>query len=198
MLPYISDMAVLPPESSWFSFFLNIGSFIVTIFVYLRYNIQQSHDPLSLISNLNFKSMISGGFFAFGWLLVANFRFTESLIIHTIGAAVVFTSGTIDAAYQSIIAHKLNHLKFTLIRCLISIGILLGFTFSIVFTVLAAQKAGKEKFADFRFRLKWPNNEPGFQYYVISVLGEWFAVSMFVIYFLTFTSQFKKSEIKNH
>lgn len=206
ILPYISDTAVLPPESAIFSQILNFGTLLLAVFYYIRYkNIKnqckhKSYQNINLIQSLNRSSLYCGVLMMMGLSVLANFRNGESdfvQLMHYIGAAVGFVPATIDMALHAKIAFETKSPKLGKIRAVMCFIVATNFTVYTVFSFVSISIFGIENYRDVEKRLNWNCHQTGYYYHILSAFSEWVSIIIFSPYFATFIPEFKKININN-
>ena len=202
-LPFVSDLGVLPPEASLFSIFMNVGSILIIFVAIIRYestktlnenNKSLTSDARQSIDFWNNCSLVTGMCMAVGFIIVANFRNSEGVIvqiIHNVGAVFGFFSTVFDMYFQSRVASTMSHNQMARVRLALTVWALaLAVTYnvlSIVSFVLNPNALG-----DTLLRLKWSSDQNGYVLHVLSTFLEWILIFSLSPYFLTFVSQFKK------
>jgi hypothetical protein len=211
ILPFVSDLGVIPPEASLFSLFMNIGSILILIFTLIRYestkiNNQNMNDVIndvmndvmndvsykSIINTLNRYSLITGLIMTTGFLFVANFRNSEGYVvqsIHNIAAVAGFSSSVFDIYFQSRIAFEFGNKNIARFRCLIS-GFCLLMVVSYIVLSICSFVLYPEALSDTHKRLKWNNSQTGYNSHIISTIFEWILIFMLSPYLATFVPQF--------
>ena len=196
--PAISDTATKSPESNIFSQLVNISTFIGLILIYVRY-LQVKRDVEWLEGNqttllLNRHSLPVGLIAVLGCSIVANFPETQVLIVHLIGATMLFVFGNIYVWFQVIISFHMK--KMGLINSCVNIMRLIFAvlsTISFVITFVMVSIASKKKSGD---NLHWHSNEPGYMEHVIGDAFEWLMVFSFLLVFLTFAKELQQSRLQ--
>ncbi|CAE1313452.1 DRAM2 [Acanthosepion pharaonis] len=215
-LPYISDTGSKSPESCIFGQLLNISTMLGFLgqacdtsapssavlkkfklsfaTMYVRYKLVASMVNIDS-TRLHLLNKISLGFgiiAAFGMSVVGNFQESNVLIVHLIGALMVFGVGALYAILQSIISYKMypeyNGLSICRIRAAISCFSSICF----ITTFAAAAAAGKNYKND---PLHWQPEMKGFAAHIVSTASEWLLAISFLSFFMTYIKDFRKVEI---
>lgn len=193
-LPYISDTGSKSPESCIFGQLLNISTMLAFATMYVRYKLVASMVNIDS-TRLHLLNKISLGFgiiAAFGMSVVGNFQESNVLIVHLIGALMVFGVGALYAILQSIISYKMypeyNGLSICRIRAAISCFSSICF----ITTFAAAAAAGKNYKND---PLHWQPEMKGFAAHIVSTASEWLLAISFLSFFMTYIKDFRKVEI---
>jgi len=203
ILPFVSDLGVIPPEASLFSLFMNIGSILILIFTLIRFestkidnqNINYMSDK-SIINTFNRYSLITGLIMTTGFLFVANFRNSEGYVvqsIHNIAAVFAFSSSVFDIYFQSRMAQQFGNKNIARFRCLIC-GFCALMVVSYIVLSICSFVSYPEALSDTHKRLKWNNSETGYNSHLISTIFEWILMFMLSPYLATFVPQFKNFE----
>jgi hypothetical protein len=200
ILPFVSDLGVIPPEASLFSLFMNIGSILILIFTLIRFestkiNNQNMNDvsDKSIINTFNRYSLITGLIMTSGYLFVANFRNSEGYVvqsIHNTAAVFGFSSSVFDIYFQSRIAFEFGNKNIARFRCLICGFCILMFVSYIVLSICSFVSY-PEALSDTHKRLKWNNSQTGYHFHIISTIFEWILIFTLSPYLATFVPQFK-------
>ncbi|GAB1608179.1 DNA damage-regulated autophagy modulator protein 2-like, partial [Argonauta hians] len=193
-LPYISDTGAKSPESCIFGQFLTVSTVIAFFTLYIRFKLIQSLVSVDGV-RIHFVNKISFGFgllAAIGMSIVGNFQESNVLVVHVIGAFMVFGIGSVYEILQTIISYMMypmyNGKTIIIIRLVLCI-------FSVIFFIMtftAAGIAGNEYKGD---PLKWKPELEGFAYHILSTSSEWLLSISFLAYFLTYINEFRKIKI---
>lgn len=193
-IPYISDAATYSPESCVFGQFINIGSVMLGIVIYIRYRQIERltiHHP-SLIGTI--KRWNDVGFWfgigsCFGISIVANFQETNVRIAHFVGAIMCFGSGTIYFWIQALISYGLQDYVATPFIVKVRLG------FSVLCTIFFFVAAICGIISHILFNglnpRKWYPSDGGWEYHVASSISEWIVSTIFSFYILTFSDEFR-------
>ncbi|CAK9300245.1 unnamed protein product [Gordionus sp. m RMFG-2023] len=197
-LPYISDTGTFSPESCIFGQLLNMIGFLIAIFVHTRYNQVKIFNKILnqrskiYCDRLNLLSLVSGIMSALGLSLVANFQETNVIIIHVIGAYLIFGIGAFYLILQTYFTYKLhivNSIYIKTSRVIANIIICLSF----VLVILGAILAGRNPL-ELPAHHKWTPGSKGYRWHVISALSEWALAFAFLLYMGSFVSEFRALE----
>ena len=112
-MPFISDTGTYAPESCFFGQFLNIGSFLIALTVYLRHLELRDHHTDVYVLFPRFRmlsrfSLVLGLVSALGVSLVANFQEVNQIEFHIAGAAMVFGVGAVYMWIETYISYKIH------------------------------------------------------------------------------------------
>ncbi|XP_036369164.1 DNA damage-regulated autophagy modulator protein 1 isoform X1 [Octopus sinensis] len=193
-LPYISDTGAKSPESCIFGQLLTFSTIIALFTLYIRFKLIQSlvNVDNSRIHVVNKVSFGLGIIAALGMSLVGNFQESNVLVVHVIGAFMVFGIGSVYEIFQTIMSYMMypmyNGKKIIIIRMVLSIFSVFFF----IMTFIGAGLAGKEYKGN---PLAWRPEDEGFSYHILSTSCEWLLSVSFLAYFLTFIHDFQKIKI---
>lgn len=193
-VPYISDAATYSPESCVFGQLINIGCVLLGIVVYIRYRqIQQliyHHVELTTSSyKLNRVALWIGIGSCFGCSIVANFQETNVRIVHFVGAFTCFGFGTVYFWLQAIISYNISPFTGSLRLAHIRIG--LAALCTIFFIVVAVTGIISHILFNGEDPRKWYPSDGGWKYHVASSISEWIVSTIFCLYILSFSDEFK-------
>ena len=200
ILPIVSDLALLPPESSLFSLFLNLESIISLMFAIIRFESNEalfekckeiSKESKQCIKTKNKLLLITGSVMFIGHMIVANFRCDEINLIHSIGAIFAFGLAFIDMFIQSRIDYGLAQNSIAIVRTVLSI---LMVCFNLVTVGSMLLTLGNTGALDAHYRLKWNSSQEGYYYHIISSISEWILMFILSVYYFTFYSHFNCSK----
>eukprot|EP00106_Octopus_bimaculoides_P020110 XP_014787552.1 PREDICTED: DNA damage-regulated autophagy modulator protein 2-like [Octopus bimaculoides] len=173
-LPYISDTGAKSPESCIFGQLLTVSTIIVYACLGQMSLLQQ------IFSNQN------------PFLYLFPSKESNVLVVHIIGAFMVFGIGSVYEIFQTIMSYMMypmyNGKKIIIIRSVLSIFSVFFF----IMTFLAAGLAGKEYKGN---PLAWRPEDKGFSFHIVSTSSEWLLCVSFLAYFLTFINDFQKIKI---
>jgi len=206
-VPAISDTGAQPPESSIFSEFMNLSAFVAVANLSLRYLqlisvTKGAGESTASVLRLNNLSMIFGFSTAFGATLIGNFPSIQSdttVIIHDIGAVLLFGGGAVYCWMQSIMTFRLqpygvSTLTMTKLRFMLS-----GFLtfFGLVFFI-----AEIFAYQDFlkgnngHTVATWSPGDKGYSVHVFSNVSEWIAGFCLFLFGLTYFEEFQAVNLK--
>ena len=188
LFPYISDTGTKPPASCVFGLMLNLSSVFTAVAVYIRHRQLEGDDSNKNIAVVNDISMFTGLLSCIGMMIVACFQKTEVLSVHLIGALMVFISGIVYCWLQSYLSYLTiggRTLK-AITRVILSIVAVLCITLFIVFAKISRNPT----------RLHWKSHEVGYSAFLVSTFCEWILVVCFVLFFATFYSEFKNTQLQ--
>lgn len=188
--PYISDGGSHSPESCFFSLFMNVGSILLSIVIYIRYRhieqmMYQHTDLIETTMNINYLALWMGLGSCIGTCLVANFQLTHLPNIHYFGAFVCFGLGLIYIWLQGYITYDvytyIGSVRLAYFRIILAA---IGSYFFFV-TILTN--------CSFIHEILKMTKEyvPYCDYHRISATSEWIIATIFNIYVLTFAIEFK-------
>lgn len=190
-LPYISDTGAKSPESCIFGQMLNISTMLAFATMYVRYKLIETMVNVdnTRIHLLNKISFALGIIAAFGMSVVGNFQESNVLIVHLIGALMVFGIGTLYAILQSVVSYKMYPLYNGVLVCRARAVISCLSSTCFVTTFAAAAVAGKKYKDD---PLHWQPDMEGFTAHIISTAAEWLLAISFLSFFITYIKDFRK------
>lgn len=189
--PYISDGGTQAPESCFFSLFLNGGSIMLTLVIYIRYrHIEQLmyiHTKLlETTMNSNYVSLWMGLGSCFGLSIVANFQITLLPYVHYFGALVCFGFGLMYFWLQAYITYDArNHIgsaQLAYIR--FGLAALGSYFFFVTIFTNCVFMHNILKVTDRYIQYC--------DYHKASVFSEWTIATVFNVYILTFAREFKQ------
>nr|KAI8759982.1 DNA damage-regulated autophagy modulator protein 1 [Biomphalaria glabrata] len=195
LFPYISDTGTKSPESCLFTFFLALYSLLTLLVVYTRWRIVANRNVSGRATpRLNNVAICCGFAAAFGALIVASFQETSVLIVHLVGAGMIFLFGIIYIWLQTIISYKLPFIKgysaclchFRFVVACLTTGSVIAFFFTGIFSYTENNKSTAI------FGL---SEEVIYALYISSTSLEWASVGWLCIYFVTFAAEFKHVRI---
>jgi hypothetical protein len=167
------------------------------MFSYSRYrNVRKVFvNDISIDANriklLNLWSLLCGLIVGIGLTTVANFRITDTRLVHSIGFVLMIALIVIDMNIQYNIAFINGNKTIGKKRALISIAIIICFILFIVLGHISMRLLGENNFLDFNKRSKWQSHQNGYVCHVLSALFQWIIVFLIALYNFTFISEFK-------
>lgn len=187
--PYISEGGTYPPGCCIFSQIINLSSILIGVIIYVRYRqierLLYHHD--NLIRPLAKKNLIAlyiGLAACFGLSMVANFQLTKVPTVHYFGAISCFGLGTIYFWLQGVISYwvqsYIGSIQMAYTRLLMAFICTCSFFVSIF---ASCRSIG------YIFNEEMPKS---CRYKHISALAEWIIATLFCLYMLSFTNEFKK------
>ncbi len=197
ILPYISDASTQEPEAWIASYLITIIAILIFIFSYSRYlNIRKVFvNDTSIDANriklLNLWSLLCGLIVGIGLAIVANFRITDTRLVHSIGFVLMIALIVIDINIQYKIAFINGNTTIGMKRALISIAIIICFILFNVLGHISMRLLGENNFLDFSKRSKWQSHQNGYVCHAMSALFQWIIVFLIALYSSTFISEFK-------
>ena len=149
------------------------------------------------VRKLNITALAIGSVSAFGITLVANFQLSAALVVHLLGAFLVFAFAVVYSWMQVYITHKtiqagtvtkmtLFYMRAALSFFMTTLGI------SYVATASAAQAKWSRHSGHKGHKLYWKEADPGFYEYLVSTFSQWMTAICLVLFFLTFFVEFKE------
>ncbi|KAG5890465.1 hypothetical protein JTB14_012755 [Gonioctena quinquepunctata] len=192
IIPYISDTGTLSPESCIFGQVLNILWVLISFAMYVKYRQVQdiflNHNIVDK-NSLNKRSLQIGLLSAFGSSIVANFQETNAMIVHWIGAVLVFGCGAIYQILQTFIYLKITPVigqrRTTQLRIALSVISLTSFLIFFIAAMVSFEKFNGDNY------LKWQSQDGGFVWHNISTVSEWICATSTMVYILLFSKEFK-------
>ncbi|XP_038053114.1 DNA damage-regulated autophagy modulator protein 1-like [Patiria miniata] len=199
LFPYISDTGAKPPESCFFAQFVNISALVFVALVYVRFKEVDTIEglPPERVGRLNKASFFLGLAAAFGLSLVGNFQDLYVLVVHEIGAIMLFLFGTIYSLIHTRISYLLHPEYTRLYVCR------LRFLFSLLMLVSMVTCLTCEVFANAQWlhhhhqnktdtEQLWKPTDGGYTLHIVSTSFEWTLAGSFMLFCLTFIGDFSK------
>jgi hypothetical protein len=197
ILPYISDASTQEPEASIVSHLTSIIAILIFAFSYSRYrNIRKVFvNDISIDANriklLNLWSLLCGVIVGIGLTIVANFRITDTRLVHSIGFVLMIALIVIDINIQYKIAFINGNTTIGKKRALISIAIVICFILLNVLGHISMRLFGENNFLEFSKRSKWQLHQNGYVCHALSAFFQWIIVILIALYNSTFICEFK-------
>ncbi|CAD5213507.1 unnamed protein product [Bursaphelenchus okinawaensis] len=99
VLPIISEGGILIPERGVFGTFINYSAVFwfftnICLYLHMKDHVQQ-HKPHSKVRHFLYVMLFLGIFSGFGFTLLANFQLSEDLMVHGLGAIMMFFGGLV-------------------------------------------------------------------------------------------------------
>lgn len=188
--PYISDGGTSAPESCFFSFFMNFGSILLSILIYIRYRhieqlMYQHTELIDTTMNINYLALWVGLGACTGACIVGNFQLIHLPKVHYFGAFTCFGLGLIFLWFQAYITYdvrayigsgRLANIRFAL-AAIGSYFFFVTILTSCIF-VHSVLKLTKEYM-------------PFCDYHRVSTTSEWIIATIFNVFILTFAIEFR-------
>lgn len=194
-VPYISDTAANSPESCFFGQLINIGCVLLGIVIYIRFRqVQQliyHHPELKSSAKINVIALWLGIGSCLGCSMVANFQETNALTMHFIGAYGLFGLGSLYLLVQAYLTY--NYHSYA--PCAVGLAytrFALAILCIILFVVVTVTGVIASKHFKGKDPRKWYPSDGGWEYHVVSSISEWILATLFCLYILTFTNEFKR------
>ena len=133
--------------------------------------------------------------FVFLHVLFVVLQETQVPVVHVIGAMVLFIFGNTYVWVQVVISWHMKRLGiisqcvFTA-RCILAVLSLISFLLSLLVVHVAPKKTGSN--------LHWHSSDPGFKEHIVDNAFEWVMVFCFLLVFLTFIPELRRSVIQIH
>lgn len=207
--PYISDTGALPPESCVFSLLLTlcaISSFMVIVVRYMQVQ-EYNRDDVGRLLRLNRWSTAVGCLSCFGMLMVASFQDMAVPAAHFVGATLTFVGGLVYCALATAMSFRAEDSKLTR-RCRLAITLILGAALATAVATGWVANTQEPSVADMHKAnctirpwkhhptTPWPGIwypcMRGYAFHVVSAACEWTAGVCFLVFFLTYTHDFRK------
>ena len=142
-VPYISDVGNGTPQSSIFTFGLNLSAFFTLAIILTRYyqvkNLFVRNDRRT-----NAAGLAVGLLFVLGTLIVSSFQVRSVTVVHFIGAGLYVVFATIYAGIQSFISYKNRQVYqrgvVVLIRIVLTFGMVAGGFLFLIFLIPSLHK----------------------------------------------------------
>lgn len=194
--PYISEAGAIPPQSGVFSLLLYFGSLLACATMLVRYvvvgNLNRCYK--TTVDVLNVASLGAGLIAVGGNLIVSAYPVLTSQAIHNAGAYTMFLAAVVYMMLETGLTCCLCPEHFSKTMVWLRFGITVASVVGIIFTA-CFQYIGDELWTYSEIEkpkhLREPG-DPGFRELTISALGEWFLVSVFLSFFLTFAYEFRR------
>ncbi|KAL6740248.1 hypothetical protein Aduo_013621 [Ancylostoma duodenale] len=206
-LPFISSGGAKSPEASIFGEFLNIAAFFLALTVYMRHRqIAEYYGH-----RLNWKKtswwrisvlfMLIGFLSAIGATIVANFRASELMLVHGIGAIITFLTMVIYGWGQVILGYALvprltpllvNHLRLLLM--LLATGCLVLHELAAMFKIFVPKSFGRPPAWN---DPEWFNRDSKlFLNYIIASSAEWGMTLLMMVFVFTFVVEMRVADVR--
>ena len=119
---------------------------------------------------------------------------TQVLIVHLIGATILFVFGNIYVWMQVVISFYMKKLG-VISRCICTTRLILAILSSISFVLMYVVMtfAGKKRSGS---NLHWDSDDPGYKEHVVGDAFEWVMVFSFLLVFLTFTRELNYTRLQ--
>lgn len=203
ILPFVSDLGIVIPGASFFTYSLCLGACLVLIFFINRYQITtilfnnqcSTSSELAIIKYQNY-SFITGTVMMLAMIGVGSFRNNEIAFVqiwHNFFAFLLFFTFVFDMYFESCIATILsnnNNEKLTIRNILYyitAVDLIL-----VIITILVSFLQYPDAFFDTETRLRWSNDEPGYVTHVLSCILEWILILLMCPYLLTYRTMFQE------
>ncbi|XP_071479937.1 DNA damage-regulated autophagy modulator protein 2-like [Diadema antillarum] len=196
LFPYISDAASTAPQSCIFGQLLNMTALIVFAGVFVRFRQLTSLVPpyYVKIKGMNIWGLVFGWISAFGMTLVANFQDSNVLIVHLIGAFLLFVMGTGYCLIHTLISYKLypqyNTMRLCRLRLVITMVTAVSMFISIATGVVAEMLWYQTHGDHSRSQVHWSPEDGGYVPHLISAFSEWVMSISLMVFYLTYTKEF--------
>ncbi|XP_030844939.1 DNA damage-regulated autophagy modulator protein 1 [Strongylocentrotus purpuratus] len=198
LFPYISDAASTAPQSCIFGQLLNMTALIVFAGVFVRFRQLTSLVPpyYVKIKSMNIWGLVFGWTSGFGMTLVANFQDSNVLIVHLIGAFLLFVMGTAYCVTHTIISYKLYPQYNTMLLCRLRLVITTTTAVSMIISIITGVIAEMLWFHTHgdhtrtRSQVHWAPQDGGYIPHLISAFSEWVMSIALMVFYLTYTKEF--------
>ena len=181
---------------------MNMGSTLLIFLSIIRFestktfienNRTAATDSKLALKTWNRRSLITGLFMATGFMIVANFRNSEGVLVqslHNIGAVFGFFSTVTDMYFQSKAANCMSLNGTARFRAILAVfALILAITYNLM--AFVSFNLYSEAFLNTELRLKWNSSQDGYAFHVMSTVLEWILIFSLSPYFFSFVSQFK-------
>ncbi|XP_041472053.1 DNA damage-regulated autophagy modulator protein 2-like isoform X2 [Lytechinus variegatus] len=187
VLPYVSDAGMHYPESSIFSFCLDVVVALLTTTLVIRYYLLAGSPPeLEPKSRLRYRrvnksSLIVGCFSAFGLAMLSNFPEDENLTVHLIGAIFCFLFGVMYCFMHSWLSFQAWSTITNPYICILRLALASFSAADLAMVIL------------FGSGLRWyaTKDNPVLHFRQISAAFEWMLVVKLNVFFMTFSHEFR-------
>ncbi|KAK4883222.1 hypothetical protein RN001_006541 [Aquatica leii] len=193
VLPYISETGANPPESCIFGQMLNIGAFLLSLNMYVRYrqvDFAIKSNNVRISQKWNEISVVIGYLICLGITVVGNFQQNTVLYIHLIGALVTFGGTAIMFILQTRISFALRsfyekHPTYGVGEYIVYFRLILTICYIIFFIALCIFSfVSVEEFTGINYNW-WTEEHGGYFWHVLSTSSEWFLVVTLVLHLIT-------------
>ncbi|XP_077994968.1 DNA damage-regulated autophagy modulator protein 2-like [Glandiceps talaboti] len=203
VFPYISDTGTKPPESCIFGQFLNLSAFLAFATIYVRYKqVAEFHvGETSRLLTANKAGLIVGMLSSLGLSIVANFQETNVIIVHVIGASMVFGFGVSYTILQTGITYGMyperNGISICRIRLFISIVSIVSMIIAMI-SAIFAHLEWQDHHDSHDDSQHWKPTDGGYAAHLVSTVAEWVMAFAFMFFFFTYVRDFQKVDMEAH
>ncbi|EDO45188.1 predicted protein, partial [Nematostella vectensis] len=206
-MPAVSDTGVLSPEKYIFRELNNLASFlfIATCFVrYMQYQIvaEQCREESVKLSRLNKLTFGIGTLSGVSMTFVANFEIQKTVSFHDVGAVSGFSGALVYCWLQTLMSYRLRDHGVINSTAVCHTRTMLSTIMTLTFIIFLGFQAKSHWDWDrvrpnyhFLAKLHWGPEDPGYVSHVISNLSEWSYSAAFLLFVLTFLTEFKSIRI---
>lgn len=194
--PYISEAGASPPQSGVFSLLLYFGSLLACATMLVRYVVVRNLNRCCHrnVDVLNVASLTAGLIAVFGNLIVSAYPVLTSRAIHNAGAYTMFLAAvlymTLETGLTCCLCPEYYAKRMVWLRFSLTAASVVAVVFTACYQFVG-DNLWSEGLSDKPKHLREPG-DPGFRELVISAMGEWFLVCVFLAFFLTFAYEFRR------
>ncbi|XP_065295310.1 DNA damage-regulated autophagy modulator protein 1-like isoform X1 [Dermacentor albipictus] len=194
--PYISEAGASPPQSGVFSLLLYFGSLLACATMLVRYVVVRNLNRCCqrMVDVLNVASLTVGLVAVFGNLIVSAYPVLTSRAIHNAGAYTMFLAAvlymTLETGLTCCLCPEYYAKRMVWLRFSLTAMSVVGVIFTACYQYVG-DNLWSEGLSDKPKHLREPG-DPGFRELLISAMGEWFLVTVFLAFFLTFAYEFRR------
>ncbi|XP_077517788.1 DNA damage-regulated autophagy modulator protein 1-like isoform X2 [Amblyomma americanum] len=194
--PYISEAGASPPQSGVFSLLLYFGSVLACTTMLVRYVVIRNLNRCGrrIVDALNVASLLAGLVAVSGNLIVSAYPVLTSRAIHNAGAYTMFLAAVLYMMLETGLTCCLCPQHYAKTMVWVRFGLTVASIVAVVFTAcyqFVGERIWVEGDIDKPKHFREPG-DPGFRELLISSLGEWFLVTVFLAFFLTFAYEFRR------
>lgn len=202
IFPFVSDLGVVIPGASFFTYSLCLGACFALIFFIIRYQITtiMFKDQSLSLSDLTYPtikyqnySFITGTVMVLAMIGVGSFRNNEIAFVqiwHNFFAFLLFFTFVFDMYFERCLNFILSNNENLTIRNILyyitAIDLIL-----VIITVLVSFLQFPDALFDTETRLRWSNDDPGYVTHVLSCILEWILILLMCPYLLTYRNLFQ-------
>lgn len=196
-IPYISEGGGEFPEAGIFSLFICLSAFLCQWIFIIRYlvveqlNVEIGNDMNIFLNKISFAL---GGFSSVALIVVASFPASTITQVHNSAAGASCVCYVIYLICQTLISFQtLGRTIVSYFRLTVTIISALLLLFITTFGLIGSSVWTSEYWAG-----KKTPQDKGFVYYLVSSSSEWIFTFLLLLFFSTYISEFKKSNLHFH
>ncbi|KAI4458292.1 fasting-inducible integral membrane protein tm6p1-related [Holotrichia oblita] len=191
--PYISDTAVIPPESCILSQLFAIGCILQVVVIYYRYllikHTVEIYSLQPIVTRMNKSSVWIGFTAVLGVSIISNFQKKTASTTHFLGVMMAFGLGSIYKILHII----LSIILYPKIGSKLIIGVRIAITCVCGTCLIMCAIFGYISFNQYNGKnvSRWLPQERGYTYHVISTVSEWITAIPVLLFLVTYAYEFK-------